>query len=55
MPEPLESGDELLIKDRHLAVQDERDRGQGGDRRRKLGEALRVITFIPTEQPPGNM
>jgi hypothetical protein len=51
MPEPLESGDQVLIKDHDLAVQDQRGRWQGGDRIRSIGEAPRVIAAMPTDQP----
>ena len=41
----------IWLEDRYLAVQDQRGRGQGGDRRRKLGEPPGVIEAIPTDQP----
>ena len=50
VPEPLESGDELLIEHRHLAVEDQRGLRQGGNRRRQVTEATGVIAAIATEE-----
>ena len=49
MPEPLESGDQVLIEDRYLTVQNQRGFGQCGNRRGELAEASCVIAAIPTE------
>jgi hypothetical protein len=43
MPEQVESGAEMLIEDRHLAIEHERWHGQARDRRGELTEPTRMI------------
>jgi hypothetical protein len=50
MPQPLEAGDELLIEDCYLTVEDQRGLRRGGNRSRYLAEASCVISPIPTEE-----
>jgi hypothetical protein len=40
VPEPLEAGDELVVEEAHLAVQDQRGRRQAADRRHERGNRL---------------
>ena len=50
MPEPLESGDEVLIEDRHFTIEDQRGLGKRGNHPGEFSKPLCVISTIPTEE-----
>jgi len=49
--QPVESGPELLVVDRDLAVEHQRVGGRLGDRRRDAADAPRVVDAVAAHQP----
>ena len=50
MPEPLESGDEVLIEDRYLTVENQRGLGKRSNHPREFTKPPCVIPTIPAEE-----
>jgi hypothetical protein len=53
LAQPVEAGPELLVVDRHLAIQHERAGGQLRDRGGQVSEAARVVTPVAADQADG--
>src|SRR5262249_24442555 len=50
MPEPLESGDEVLIEHRHFAIQDQSGFWESSNHPSEFTKSPRVIPTIPAEE-----